>query len=137
MPLNYYMCCGKDPTSDDEKMGKSAKKYDTLSILVIVSFLLWVFAAAKIFLYQRKIERSTKNIELGRIQNPEIPQQQLHMAKSNEPEFKTRNMPKSMADLTTQFLCMMLQLVFVIVQISMNEIEPKELNSPKNRWLAY
>ena len=46
-------------------------------------------------------------------------------------------MPKSMADLTTQFLCLMLNLIFVIVHLIMNQIEPKELNAPENRWLAY
>ena len=137
MPLNYYMCSGKDPTNDGGISGKGPKKYDTLSVLVIISFILWVFATAKIFLYQRKIEQSTRNIELGRIQSSGSPDQQSFMTMTNPQEFKTKNMPKSMADLTTQFLVMMLNLVFVIVKITMNQIEPKELNAPANRWLAY
>ena len=137
MPLNYYMCSGKDPTGDDETQGNGAKKYDTLSVLAIISFVVWVVAAAKIFLYQRKIEQSTRNIELGRIQNTGSSDQQSVMTMTNPQEWKTKNMPKSMADLTTQFLCMMLNLVFVIVKITMNQIEPKELNATGNRWLAY
>ena len=137
MPLNYYMCSGKDPADDDKGPRKGVRKYDTLSILTILSFLLWVFASAKIFVYQRKIERGTRNIELGRIGNAEGRNQPHILTMTNEQQIKTKNMPKSMADLTTQFLCMMLNLVFVIVQTTMSQIEPKDLNAPENRWLAY
>lgn len=134
MPLQYYMCSGKDPTNENNGQGKHVPKYDTLAILVIISFILYVFASSKIFLYQRKIEKSTKNIELGRIQNIANPNETKNR---NDQEFKARNMPKSMADLTTQLLCMMLIIVFFIVSSIINEIEPKNLNSLENRWLVY
>ena len=92
MPLNYYMCSGRDPTSDEEIPGKVAKKYDTLSLLVIISFIVWVFAAAKIFLYQRKIEQSTRNIELGRIQSTGSSAQPTVTTMTNPQELKTLTM---------------------------------------------
>ena len=81
----------------------------------------------KIFLYQRKIEQSAKNIELGQIQNSGNTNQALNSSKKKGQGTITRNMPKSLSDLTTQFLCLMLNLVFVIVLLTMNQIEPKEL----------
>ena len=61
----------------------------------------------------------------------------LKAAKNDEPDFKARNMPKSMADLGTQLLCMILFLAFVIVSSFIHQIEPKELNSYENRWFVY
>ena len=135
MPLNYFMCTGKDPTNEGPKKG--ALKYDTLNIIVIISVLLHIFPSIKIFLYQRKIRQSTKNIELGRIKTSRNTTQALNSPKKKDQETITRNMPKSLSDLTTQFLCLMLNLVFVIVLLTMNQIEPKELNASENRWLAY
>ena len=135
MPLNYFMCAGKDPSDEGSRNG--ARKYDTLSIIVIISILLHIFASAKIFLYQRKIEQSTKNIELGQIQNSGNTNQALNSSKKKDQGTITRNMPENMADLTTLFLCLMFSLVLVIVHFIMNQIEPKELNSLENRWLAY
>ena len=107
MPLNYFMCCGIDPTDGDDKDRKKlAKKYDTVQILFFISFIIYCFASPQIFLYQRRIEKSTKNIELGSMQNSNNSNQQDNPAKNDEPDFKARNMPKSMADLGTQFLCM-------------------------------
>ena len=135
MPLNYFMCAGKDPSDEGPRSG--ARKYDTLSIIVIISILLHIFASAKIFLYQRKIEQSNKNIELGQIQNSENTSQSHDSSKKKDQVTIARNMPKNMADLTTQFLCLMFSLVLVIVHFTMNQIDPKELNSSENRWLAY
>ena len=132
------MCCGKDPTGNDDKDHKNvAKKYDTVQILFFISFIIYCFVSPKIFLYQRKIEKTTKNIELGCMQDSKCSNQQNRPAQNDEPEFKARNMPKSMADLRTQFLCMMLFLSFVIVSYFIHQIEPKELNLYENRWFVY
>jgi len=116
---------------------KVAKKYDTVEILFFISFIIYCFVSPQIFLYQRKIEKTTKNIELGRMQNSNKSDQQNNPAKNDEPDFKARNMPKSMADLGTQLLCMILFLAFVIVSSFIHQIEPKELNSYENRWFVY
>ena len=139
MPLNFYMCSGKDPTAydDEDGQGKGARKYDTTSILVIISFLLHIFASAKIFLYQRKIEQSTRNIELGRISNSQNAIENRRQPTKDARDIEMRNVPRSMVDLTTQVLCSTLNLTFVVVHLAINRIEPKDLNAYEYRWLVY
>ena len=144
MPLNYFMCTGKDPSFD---IGKDISvtevpKYDTFGLLVVVSLVTNVAALGRIFLYQRKIEKSTQKIELGRINPPEngTNQDDGHSAAEPIGHSMVRNMPKSMADLTTQTLCILINLINVVANVaiaSIAKIEPKELNKYENRWLIY
>ena len=67
MPIGYYMCSGKDPSLEYGKDASATigKKYDTFGLLVVISLVTNIFALGRIFFYQRKIEKSTKQIELG------------------------------------------------------------------------
>ena len=107
MPLNYYMCSGTNPPheTDEEGYGKLFKKFDSVVILMSASFLLNTFVFVKIFLFQRKAEKATRQIEIGRINNPENEKQENCEARRNNQKNQSRNVQKSMADLTTQVIC--------------------------------
>jgi hypothetical protein len=164
MPLNFFMCSGNNPDGDIGVHTPNAiiRKFDTLGILVVISFVLNMFVSVKIYLYQRKMERRTRNIELGRINDVEGDDKHRRIAWNNDNQTNGSmkndvagdgkhqriawnndnqtngsNIPKSMADLTTQSLCLIFQVIFAIVNIAMNRIEPLKLNEPENRWLAY
>ena len=139
MPLGYYMCTGGDPSNEYGKAAKSVRKYDTFGLLVVISLVTNIVILAKIFLYQRKIEKTEERqkIELGSIQNAGPNNEARNGVRANNEEPKIRNMPKSMADLTTQTLCLLINLFSVIVNSMMAKIEPSELNDYGNRWLTY
>ena len=138
MPLNYFMCLGINPDQDTNGSSEQIiKKLDTTGIIVIISFVANIFAFVKIFLYQRKIEKATK-VELGQINqlgNNGSCQRNVAWESENQP--RGSGLPKSMADLTTQILCLIFQVTFVVVNVTMNGINPEDLNRYENRWLAY
>ena len=139
MPLNFFMCSGENPDGDVavHTSNEIIRKFDTRGILVVISLFLNMFVSLKIFLYQRKMERSTRNIELGRINEVEEKDPHEKVAWNNGNQTNGSNIPKSMADLTTQALCMIFQVTFVIVNVAMNRIEPLKLNDDENRWLGH
>ena len=143
MPLNFFMCTGKDPSLEygkDEPI-TVVQKYDTFGLLVVVSLVTNVAALGRIFLYQRKVERSTQKIELGRINPPgDDMNHDGSSAQATISHSMVRNMPKSMADLSTQALCILINLINVVVNaaiVRIAKIEPNELNKYENRWLVY
>ena len=88
----------------------------------------------------------TQNIELGRMDIPEngTHEQQRKVAwesngKQQNPSMlrRDRNIPKSMADLTFQILCLAFFGFIGISTAVMNWTKPAELNEYQNRWLAY
>ena len=145
MPLNYFMCVGRHPNDQEKDQSSSSitKKYDTTALLVIASFLLHIFAAAKIFKYQRQLEKRTKNIEIGRmnasaLENDRIGAQGIAWTNHQEHRpAKSSIVPRSMADLLTQLLCLTLLVAVVSVDIAMNKTDPADLNKYQNRWLVY
>ena len=145
MPLNYFMCVGKHPNDQKKAQSSSSmtKKYDTTALLVIASFLLHVFAAIRIFKYQRQLEKRTKNIEIGRMnasprECDRIGAQGIAWTSYQEHRpAKSSIVPRSMADLLTQLLCLTLLVVVCSVDIAMNKTDPADLNKYQNRWLVY
>ena len=140
MPISYYMCSGKDPSLEYGKDASATigKKYDTFGLLVVISLVSNVFALGRIFFYQRKVEKSTKQIELGNIKRlGDNRNQEGNMALADQGNYAARHMPKSMADLTTQILCILINLISVVVNGVIASIEPIELNDYRNRWLTY
>ena len=134
MSLNYYMCAGKNPINeiDTNKHDIVIRKLDITNILYCISFALHIVVYSRIYLYQRKTEREAEKIEIGRgmpAGNGLVPQ-------ANHRQWSS-NLPKSLADLTTQTLCMTFFLGNAIVTMIMNQKEPVELNEYPNRWLAY
>ena len=87
------------------------------------------------------MERSTQKIELGRINPPrDDMNQDGSSAQATISHSMVRNMPKSMADLSTQALCILINLINVVVNaaiVRIAKIEPNELNKYENRWLVY
>ena len=76
MSLNYYLCSGKNPglelsetrysnenrTLEDignatDTADTASKKLDTTSLIALTSFVIHLVMFAKIFLYQRKVEK--------------------------------------------------------------------------------
>ena len=140
MPLNYFMCSGKNPLVDsDDGIEKTPtiQKFDTTSILVLISFMLNIFAFVKIFHYKRNMERRTENIQLGRI-NPTVAIEGSVSLVNERKVARTSTMPKSMADLTTQILCMVFLIIpQIMIGIAISQIGPVNLNDYKHRWLTY
>ena len=139
MPLFYYMCTGKDPSLEygRDRSVNNVPKYDTFAILVVVSVILNIFALAKIFLYQRQMEKRTQKIELGHFENSFNTDERPQTIWQNNNQKKIRNMPKSMADLSTQALCFLINAINVVINITISKMEPAELNDYGNRWLIY
>ena len=144
MPLNYYMCAGINPggnneeTTDDQP---TIHKFDTATILVLISAISNIFVFVKIFLYKRKLEKSTQNIELGRIQpfgNDAHQRHLMWLADKENAKKKNTTMPKSMADLTTQILCMVFLIIpQMMISVTINKVGPAGVNEYQNRWLVY
>ena len=134
MSLNYYMCAGKNPIDqiDTNNQNMVIRKLDITNILYCMSFALHIVVYLRIYLYQRKMERQTEKIEIGR----GLPDGSGLVLQVN-PRRWSSNMPKSLADLTTQTLCMTFFLGNAIVTMTMNQKQPSELNEYPNRWLAY
>ena len=136
MPLNYFLCAGKDPNerpNTKSSLQEASGKFDTTVILCCLSFILHIFVHVKIFLYQRKVEHNEKNIEVGRIGDETKNGGQ--QGTRTQPRGST--MPISMADLTTQFLCLTFFAVNAGVVTALNKIHPEDLNSHQNRFLVY
>ena len=138
-PMNYYMCCGKDPNEDNVGEGKDeiVRKYDTTGILAVLSFTLHLILSTKIFLYQRRMEKREDNVELGRLNTRNSQGSNEAWGNHLEVKRKLSNFPKSMADLTTTMLCLSSSLVLAIATAAMNRTSPVDLNQYQNRWLAY
>ena len=137
MPMNYFMCSGKDPTEEYGENATVIKKFDPNCILVVISFIIDIFALAKIFLYKRKVEKGTQNIELGQLNNSAPANQRRNAEWNQNEEKKMRHIPKSLVDLTTYLLCITFNLIFLVIFGAMDKIEPSQLNKYENRWLAY
>ena len=146
IPLSYYLCTGKAPSGHNKSTLESynPEKFDTTALIVFVSFLLHIFTAAKIFFYQRKLEKLSNNIEMGQLsgtaaENDRTGNQRRLAWVNNQPNQakKISNISKSMADLTTQLLCLTFLLAERIVDLVMNKTEPSDLNKYQNRWLVY
>ena len=138
-PMNYYMCCGKNPNEKNAADEKNdiAGQYDTTGILALISFTLHLIVSAKIFLYQRRMEKREENVELGRLNNGNSQGSNEDGGNRGEVRRKSLNFPKSMADLTTTMFSLSYSLVLAIATTAMNQTSPVDLNQYQNRWLAY
>ena len=132
------MCSGEDPSQG--QVGNSPdiiiRKFETLGLLVVASLMFNVCVFIKIFLYQRKMEQSTQNIELGRMIPSRNDVPHIAWAAPNQRNVKS-NVPKSMIDLTTQILVLIFQVTFGAMVLFRYGIEPLDLNKYENRWLTY
>ena len=95
------------------------------------------FCITKIFLYQRTTEQKSKRIELGRLDITQPEGERKKVTWEDDKNKRASNLPKSMADLTTQILCLIFALLVSIVNMVMSGKTPDELNEYQNRWLAY
>ena len=141
MPLNFHMCAGTIPNAkmEKEKEEHNNGKFNTTQILLCVSIILYAFILTKIFLYERKMEKKTQNINLGTIQasgSENTRQRKVAWPIENKIE-KRPNLSKSMIDFTTQFMCLLFLVTFAILNYEKNATKPDELNEGRNWWYAY
>ena len=151
MPIHYFLCAGKNPNALEKGTEHDIpNKFNTIQILVCISVVLHVFVSTKTFLYQRKLEKQTKRIQLGLINHTQPPNNEHPRQQNNVMEAWPNNninnqgvgggiisFSKSMIDFTTQILCMMFFVMYSIIQLILLSIRPDELNEYKNRWYAY
>ena len=142
--LNYFMCAGKNPNDkdDEDSTGLISTQYDTTGFLVLVSFILHIIISVKIFVYEHRMDKRTRRVELGRmnsgISNDNNQERRVAWEENKENSARRNsNLSKSMVDLTTLILCLAFLSVAAIVTKVMNRTNPKELNLYENRWLAY
>ena len=138
-PLNYFICIGKNPNevNVEDEPETIPRQYLSPEILCGVSFFLHLFAFTKIFLYQRKVEQMTQNIELGRIDSKGNNGHGKNGTWANDKQIRTRNLPKSMEDFTTQMIAITFIVVLALVQHKAKLMDPARLNEYNNRWLVY
>ena len=135
MPLNYFLCTGINPNSQAviQKYGIVSRKFGTVRIIAVLSFVLHVFVFGKIFFHQRKNEKKVKKVALGTMKPP----RRLAWS-TDEEETQNSNLPKSMVDLLTQILCLALLTFDSVILITMNSIiDPASLNIYRYRWIVY
>ena len=139
MSMNYFMCAGINPDGENANNNSEVipKKFDTCGLLICISFVLHIFVFAKIFLYQREMERKMIKIKLGSINSSENIGSPLKFAWENGCQNRSSNMPKSMADLLTQILCLTFLTGSGITVFVMNKMSSNELNEYQNRWIVY
>ena len=133
MPLNYFMCSGKNPFEENENITPNIQKFDTFGIVVVISMIVNIFALTRIFLHERKMSTEMQSNDIGRLNNPA----NANQVQSQEARKRASNIPRSMIDLTTQILFVLLNIVFVVITVVMSQMNPSELNKYTNRWLAY
>ena len=133
MPLNYFMCSGKDPLQREGKLISDVTKVDTFGIVVIISILVNVFALTKIYIYERNMSKEMQNSSI----HPNNDSGHDNQAQKQDEPKRISNIPRSMIDLTTQVLFVLYNIINVIIIVEMNKIEPSKLNEFENRWLAY
>ena len=136
MPLNYFMCTGMNP-NEINKSELVPKKYDTSGLLVCVSFVLHILVFAKIFMYQREMEKKLSSIKLGIIKSSGVIVPPLNSAWTAENQKRSLTLPKSMGDLLTQFLCLAYVVSYTVLHFVMNGMTLAELNEYQNRWIIY
>ena len=138
-PMNYFMCCGKNPNEGNvgEEDDGIKRQYDTTGILALLSFTLHLIVSAKIFLYQRRMEKREDIVELGQLNNRNNQGSNEDWGNRRQVRRKSSNFPKSMADLTTTMFSLSYSLVLAIATTAMNQTSPVDLNQYQNRWLAY
>ena len=138
MPLAYSICAGKDPdeVQSTSRPDKVIYKFDTTAYLVAASVIFNIFVFIKIFLYQRKMEQSVQNIELGRIKPSKNGTSMVAWSNPNARKIIS-NVPKSMADLTTQILCLLFLMANLTMIVARDRIDKTELNKDENRWMTY
>ena len=152
MSLNYFLCSGKNPELELSEIRRktengtleamrnatdttdaASKKLDTTSLIALVSFFIHIAMFAKIFLYQRKVEKEKQNVQLGRME-PDL----KSTTESNKSVGLKRGNPKIMADLLTHVLIVTFLSVYTGILITMHcSLEPIELNSYEYRWIVY
>ena len=139
MPLNYFMCAGINPQGEKYKniSDFNSKKFDTTGLFVSVSYVLHILVSAKIFLYQRKMEKKMKRIKLGIINSPRSFGQPENLSRTTEHSTRSSNLSKSMADLMTQSISFAFHSVFALLLFVMNRMRPTDLNDYNYRWIVY
>ena len=139
MPLNYFMCAGINPQAENYKniSDFNTQKFDTTGILVSVSYVLYIFVSAKIFLYQRKMDKKMERIQLGIINSSRSIGQPKNLSRITEHTTRSSNLSKSMTDLLTQSIYIAFHSVFALLLFFMNRMRPTDLNDYKYRWIVY
>jgi len=141
MPLHYFMCSGNNPDEDNEVTSLESTTANTFNYIILgLTLILHIFVfccITKIFLYQRTTEKRSKCIELGRLDTTQNDGERRDIAWNENKHKRASNLPKSMADLTTQILGLIFALIYAIVNIVVNQKDPEEFNQNQNRWLAY
>lgn len=136
MPLNYYMCAGINPQGENIPEF-NVTKFDAPRYLVLGSYVLHIFVFAKIFLYQRKMERKMKRVQLGIIHSSGNNDQPQILAKTTVNLQRFSNLSKGMVDLVTQSMTFAYFFTNAILLSIMNRMKPNELNEYQNRWIVY
>ena len=141
MPLWYFMCSGNNPVEGNGVPSAGTTTANTFNYIIlgltIILHIAVFFCIAKIFLYQRTTEQKSKRIELGRMDITQRDGERRTVTWEDARNKQASNLPKSMADLTTQILCLIFALLVSIVQMVMAGKTPDELNEYQNRWLVY
>ena len=139
MPLNYFMCAGINPQGENSQNipGFSTRKFDSPGFFVMGSYVLHIFVFGKIFLYQRKMERKMKRMQLGTIHSFRSNNEPQILAKTTGNLKRFSNLTKSMADLLTQGIAFAFFFTHAILLSVMNRMNANDLNEYENRWIVY
>ena len=152
MSLNYFLCSGNDPEMEisdsgpklkngtheilrntEETTDDLPKKLDTTSMIGLASLVIHIVMFTKIFLYQRKVEKETENIQLGKMEPI------VNLAETNKVgRGLNANNGKSMADFFTLTLTVMFLSVYSGILVTMHHyLHPAQLNLYEYRWIVY
>ena len=139
-PIVYHLCTGQDPNKSDDVYDFSNAKYNTGRMIVALSFLLHLLMVPRILYYQLVTMRNQRPLQLGTIKTVHETiesgrtRRQQDGYKSNNSH---QNNNKTIIDVATQFLFLVLLVVHGIIILISEHIEPKKTNVEEYQYIPY
>ena len=141
LPINYYLCSGKDPNEDggDGHYLNTPQKYNTGRIIIAMSFLLHVVLVPRVLYYQLKTVRDQQPLQLGTLEN-EGSNQNSDGPRSTRKRINTLknlNNNATILDMATQITFLVSLSIIAVAIINSEHLEPRMLNLDEYKYIPF
>ena len=137
-PIVYHLCTGKEPNGDENNIPHP--KYNTGRMIVALSFILHLLMVPRIVYYQLVTMRNQRPLQLGTITNGHE-NNTAGRARGQQDENKSNHdlqkNNKTIIDVATQFLFLVLLVVHGIIILISEYVEPKKTNVDEYQYIPY
>jgi CDP-diglyceride synthetase len=136
LPLNYFLCSGLNPDQNHEEgyYLQAPKKYNTGRIILVLSFFLHLMMLPRIIYYQMVKEKNEQSIQLGTVTlgtSEYLPDRQGGRKKA----VGSSSNNKTILDIVTHVIILGSFVAMGAVIMISDNVEPKQMNSEKYRWI--